>query len=434
MSSTLNDLTARRRAGTLVWLAASVLDKLRAGGAEFDPVSRSWAAPDMDAILAATGGKIEAEERGGFRGFKVTDGTASERELSQKADLRGIAEELQRRRDSARDFVVDPAKLGVSVEESTGRLCVEVGEHGAFALNNHAFGQLAANIKVPVRYLRRCLQDEPQLAVDQTARWLRDSSPRMIRTLDGRVRAFLSSSYRPLDNFDLLFCAMDQFDRNGVDILDARIGDQHFFLRGIDRSITEIIRPASGYDNFSFRGPHREPDGSLPVVSLGNSETGSGSTYAEFATFVNGCGNLQIATRAVSKVHVGRRQTIGEEVLLTDETKRLRDQLVWAEVRDAISGAFDPIRFKELVRRMDEATKHELSEPVKEVEKVASRFGLSESQSSSLLDKFVGNAEPTQFGLASALTELAQDESVAGSYETRQDWERAGGVLMGLCA
>ena len=49
------------------------------------------------------------------------------------------------------------------------------------------------------------LQEEPGLLADNVNRWLHKGEPtqRLLRTIDGRARAFLSNRYRCIDNFEI---------------------------------------------------------------------------------------------------------------------------------------------------------------------------------------------------------------------------------------
>ena len=51
--------------------------------------------------------------------------------------------------------------------------------------------------------------DAPALLAHNVNHWFKTQpAERMVRTLDGKARAFLSNRYRRLDNFDLLHAVM----------------------------------------------------------------------------------------------------------------------------------------------------------------------------------------------------------------------------------
>src|SRR3970040_5988 len=78
------------------------------------------------------------------------------------------------------------------------------GCDGVYGITNLARRQLADKLKIPFTYFERMRTEQPALLDRNVNTWLQtDNERRMIRTLDGQVRAVLSDRYRRLDNFDL---------------------------------------------------------------------------------------------------------------------------------------------------------------------------------------------------------------------------------------
>ena len=75
---------------------------------------------------------------------------------------------------------------------------------GSFGVTDNARRQLAEKLKIPFPFFQRLEVNHPDL-LSQNVNTLLHREPQrpMVRTLDGNVRAFLSDSYRPLDNYDL---------------------------------------------------------------------------------------------------------------------------------------------------------------------------------------------------------------------------------------
>ena len=60
------------------------------------------------------------------------------------------------------------------------------------------------HLKIPAAYYDRMLSDYPELLAENVNSWFqREPTQRMVRTLDGTVRAFLSNRYRRIDNLDI---------------------------------------------------------------------------------------------------------------------------------------------------------------------------------------------------------------------------------------
>ncbi|HOX69485.1 MAG TPA: DUF932 domain-containing protein, partial [Burkholderiaceae bacterium] len=120
--------------------------------------------------------------------------------------LVSLAQELERQLHSKKDLVV-PSQL---VHHSTGdggetHLVIDEGggavHYGVMPL---ARRQLADKLKIPYAYFERMREEQPVLLDRNVNTWLQsEDDRRMLRTLDGKVRAVLSDRYRRLDNFDL---------------------------------------------------------------------------------------------------------------------------------------------------------------------------------------------------------------------------------------
>ena len=91
--------------------------------------------------------------------------------------------------------------------DDTGHTRLVVEEGGGpvrYGVTPLARRQLADKLKIPYAYFERMRSEQPVLLDRNVNTWLQsDDDRRMIRTLDGNVRAVLSERYRRLDNFDL---------------------------------------------------------------------------------------------------------------------------------------------------------------------------------------------------------------------------------------
>ena len=117
-----------------------------------------------------------------------------------------LAHELERQISSKRDLVVPSSFLQCRTDEDGSlKLIVDSRQgDGEYGVTGLARRQLADKLKIPFAYFERMRTEQPQLLDRNVNTWLQsDGDRRMIRTLDGQVRAVLSDRYRRLDNFDL---------------------------------------------------------------------------------------------------------------------------------------------------------------------------------------------------------------------------------------
>ena len=118
-----------------------------------------------------------------------------------------LAQELERQLATKKDMVV-PSSLMLYRTCVQGVSSVDIDEQTGvqtYGITELARRQLADKLKIPYAYFERMRTEQPLLLDRNVNAWLQQSGgdKRLIRTLDGNVRAVLSDRYRRLDNFDL---------------------------------------------------------------------------------------------------------------------------------------------------------------------------------------------------------------------------------------
>lgn len=114
--------------------------------------------------------------------------------------LTELAAEIERQANAKRDLIAPVAKMSMEVVDSTPVIAVHNGHIETFTANSIAHAQLAEYVGVPKAYYDRMATEAPTLLASNVNRWLADKAGqndrRMVRTMDGRARAFLSDKYR----------------------------------------------------------------------------------------------------------------------------------------------------------------------------------------------------------------------------------------------
>jgi len=121
------------------------------------------------------------------------------------------------------------------------------------------------------------------------------------------------------------------------------------------------------------------------------------------------CENGLIGENVVRRVHLGRRRERTDDIW-SDETWKKRDETLWSEVRDVIRATFDPEIFEEWVDKLRRGTEVEVESPTTAVDNIAVKYNISDEKKKDLLDYFTTKEAPTQWGLANAITRIAQEE------------------------
>ena len=126
--------------------------------------------------------------------------------MKQGKSLMELGMELQRQRNNRQDFIADTKSLEVQTDSNGNSQMFFYldNEPHTFGINENAHAQISARLGIPYRYYQRMQKETPDLLDNNINTWLEKTPERrMIRVLDGNVRAFLSDRYRRLDNLEL---------------------------------------------------------------------------------------------------------------------------------------------------------------------------------------------------------------------------------------
>ena len=205
--------------------------------------------------------------------------------------LTELAAELERQSQSKRDFVADTRALKMEPTTDDHRVILQ-GVNGGMTLRSIAHQQLAATLSIPKPYYDRMLADAPDLLSANVNRWLeKQPAKKLIRTLDGQVRAILSDSYRPLDNLDLAEAVIPRLIGLEAEVVSGEVTENRFYLKAVTAKI---------------EGEVKKGDSIRAGLVVSNSEVGQGSLRVEALDFRLVCLNGMIRESAIRKAHLGR--------------------------------------------------------------------------------------------------------------------------------
>jgi hypothetical protein len=347
-----------------------------------------------------------------------------------------LATEIQRQAEAKHDYVASTNDMRVVIEDN-GHVKLELGGKSGELLEvgKTAHDQIAAQTDIPRNYYQKMLAERPTLLAQNVNEWfVHRPATRMLRTLDGKARALLSDKYRPLDNFELLEAALPAMQSANLEIVSCEVTERRLYVKAVDRAIQRHI--PNGYrmgdgSHIGFKVPSGE---CIPAVQFGNSEIGYGALSVTGGYLDSGCTNLMwsFKERGLRKTHLGARLEVGEELyrVLTAETRVATDKAVWLQFRDAIKAAISVEGFDALVGTLTAAQGNQITGDVtKVVEVTAKQFGLSDARRVSVLNHLIRGGELSQFGLANAITSVANDEP---DYDDATDLEKLGGQIIEL--
>lgn len=350
--------------------------------------------------------------------------------------LSELAAELERQANSKKDFVASTANMRVVVavpspqQAPVARLAL--GDREPLSMNEIAHDQIGTHTGIPAKYYDRMRLEAPGLLANNINEWFaKYPATRLVRSLDGNARAFLSDAYRPLENFDLAEAVLPILLDLKLDIMSCEVTERRLYIKAVDERLKRDVPKGHAMGD----GTHTFFDTVSPAVIIGNSEVGCGSLFVETGVFTKVCTNLaMIAGGGMKRRHVGARHALtdGEQVqhLLSDATKKATDKAIWMQVRDIVRAGFDEARFGATVDKLKGLTEQKIEgDPVKVVELSTKKFGMTETEGKSILRHLIEGADLTRYGLFNAITRTAQD---LPSYDRASEFERVGGQVVEL--
>ena len=263
--------------------------------------------------------------------------------------LVSLAQELERQLHSKKDLIV-PSQL---VHHSTGDdgqthiIVNEAGNPVRYGVTPLARRQLADKLKIPHAYFERMREEQPVLLDRNVNTWLQsEDDRRMLRTLDGQVRAVLSDRYRRLDNFDLAESVLPILQQlPDVRFESVELTETRMYLKCITSRLTYEMAPG---------------DVVQAGVVISNSEVGQGTLSVQPLLYRLVCRNgLIAADRSLRKTHVGRSLGTEDEGLQVyqDDTLRADDKAFFLKVRDVVQAAVSEASFRQTAQKLQKTLK-----------------------------------------------------------------------------
>lgn len=282
--------------------------------------------------------------------------------------------------------------------------------------------QVAEYVGIPQAYYDRMRASAPALLATNVNRWTADQAKkgerRMLRTLDGQVRALLSDRYQRIDNFEVAEVALNVLSsQRGLRIVSSAVTESRMYIKAVSSDVVLKVPGSARVGDFVEAG-----------VVISNSETGQGSVSIKpFAHFLV-CTNGMVRDSVLRAAHVGRKVDASIEGLLSDSTRRLEDEVVLRKVRDVISAAFDAAAFKRFIDGLEASTQQHIAGDVHAaVEALGPTFSIAGPERQSVLKHLIVGGDLSRYGMANAITRTAED---VGSYDRATELEAIGFRLL----
>lgn len=336
----------------------------------------------------------------------------SETLVHPSSALNDLVAELARREETKRDVIADTRRLSFSHDYrgpladepgDTDRILIDLPDGAeSFAVTRHAHTQIADVVGVPMKLYDRLLGNHPGLFENLVNGLLsREPSKRLVRLLDGNVRAVVSDRYRPRDNWDLMGHLLPVLaEYPSLQFKSCSLTETRLFIKTFDTNLVMPVTPAVG-------------DVVRGGVIISNSEVGSGSLYVYPYTDRLVCKNGMVHPEfGQRRIHVGKQIASTEEAyeLYSDETMRLDDAAFFAKCADTVRATLTAKVFESIVHNMRDLARIGIEgDPVAAVEIVTKRQNMTGDESKSVLRHLIEGGDLSAWGFVNAITRTARD-------------------------
>ena len=355
--------------------------------------------------------------------------------------LENLTKEIKRQQAAKLDFIVPNNKVTFTNMGGRFEALIDMGDDTThrFGLTAHAHNQLASYIGINKNYYQKMLQYESGLLAISLNQWFQRQSPengekialpfgdsnRMVRTLDGNIRAFLSDSYLRIDNYDVMTALWPVFQEfPELQFESVNVTENNFYLK--------VVSPKKTFEV-------KEGDIVQAGVVITNSETGTGSFKIQPMTFrlwcLNGCTHA-IMGDAIKRTHRGSIQLQGVQQFRAygkDQYSLLETEMI-ENIRNSVRNVLSGMWMEHVAEKMQHATTVKIADPEKAVQILTNRKLVSEAEGELIMRNYLKHAYyngETVYGLFNAVTRSSQD---VDNYTRASELEALGDSVLDMYA
>jgi len=336
--------------------------------------------------------------------------------------LKELVEELDRQAEAKVDFLVDTPNLVMDAIDGGHQLTMKNDAKRTstiFGVNDIAHRQIGSILKIPAPYYDKMRMENPELLATNVNSWFnKEPARRMIRTLDGTARAFLSDRYRRIDNYDIAHASLPLIlGEQQMKVASCEITDQRMYIKVVNPRLQTEVVPGDYVQS---------------GLIISNSEVGMGSVTVQPLIYRLVCSNGMVVNDAATrKYHIGRGNKSSEDyTLYSDATLEADDKALMMKVQDTVRAVVDEVQFQKVVKMMRDAKDAKITGRVPQVVELASAdYGFTKKENDSILEQLIKDGDYTLYGLANAVTRAAQDVE---SYDRSTEMESIGYTVMNM--
>lgn len=331
--------------------------------------------------------------------------------------LTEMARKIEGLAELKHDLIVRTADTKVEIVNEAPSIVAPQGA-GVYPILPTTHRQIGTYTKIPAEYYDRMLRDNPLLLTDNINAWFQRfpvEDRRMLRTLGGDARAWLSNSYQRIEHEEIAQAALPVImNLPQVQIVSCEITDRRLYIHWVVPTI---------------QGEVKVGDVVQAGGILANSETGFGAVSVSGLTWRLRCLNGMKTSDTFRRAHLGAKQDELEQVW-KDDTRKADDRAILLKVRDMVTTICDETRFRAHLAKLQGLTEGEITgDPAKAVEVLARKIGTTEAETGGLLRSLIAGGDLSRWGIVNSVTHQAH---TAATYDRAVEFEALGGKLVDL--
>lgn len=335
-----------------------------------------------------------------------------------------LATEIMRQKDAKTDYIVNSSRLCME-NYGTDLVLRVLGDDDADRIEpldiaDTAHRQIGTRLGIPAKYYGKMLSEHPDLLVTNVNAWfIREPAQRMLRVLDGKIRAYLSNSYMRMDHYEIFASVLPVIGEiPDVQFVSCHITDTRMYIKAVDPNLSAEVAPGSTVK---------------AGVVISNSEIGLGSVRVQPLIYREQDGNgLVVGGATTKRIHRGRVNSAEEHFMLaSQEVLTEADRTFLTELQDTVRSAADEEQFSQTVALMQAARTQPINTTnIPTVVHTTSRdFGITDTEQSGVLQRLMESDDLSLYGLANAVTRHSQDIE---SYDRATELEGIGYNILSM--
>ncbi len=312
--------------------------------------------------------------------------------------IEDLAAEVMRENSVKLDYVVNSRDL--RMETWHNNLFLRVLDQDSdriepLDISKNAHRQIAARLDIPAKYYSRMLTQCPALLAENVNHWFTHTPMhRMLRVLDGTMRAFVSNRYLRIDHHEV-FCAVMPVlgDILGLQYVSCNITEQRMYIKIVNPNLQEQLAP----DEIVQAG-----------LVISNSETGCGSLMIQPMVYRPDTESLFISKSVdIRRIHSGPVYSPNRNFLLRPESfLSSQNPDFLRQVRDTVRTTINADTFAQIVDRMRAAKQLRMSaETIPAVVHTAGQaLGITKPEQDQVTQQIYERNDFSLYGFANAVS------------------------------